>query len=137
MKIARRYSKDQGGRVKIDQPNAISFYNKTMDGVGKMDQNIGVYMINIRSKKWWCLLFRFCVDLAVNNAFQLYRLQPLNQGQKRLDLLGFRREIVQVYHARFGSEKILLVIFPQNTQRVNLDISYARMDHWIAKGNQR
>ena len=113
MKRARRYIKDQGGRVKIDQPNAISFYNETMGGVDRMDQNIGAYMINIRNKKWWWPLFRFCVDLVVNNAFQLYRLQPLNQVQKRLDLLGFRREIVQVYHARFRSEKTFPVIFPK------------------------
>ena len=63
-----------------------------MSGVDRMDENIGAYMISI---------FRFSVDLAVNNTSQLYRLQPLNQGQKRLDLLGLRREIVQVYHARF------------------------------------
>ena len=101
MKRAHRYVKDQGGRVEIDQPNAIYFYNKSMAGVDRMDRNIGAYMINIRNKKWWWPIFRFCVDLAVNNAFHLYRLQPLNQGQKRLDLLGFRRNIVQVYHARF------------------------------------
>ena len=45
MKRARRYIKDQGGRVEIDQPNAISFYSKTMGGVNRMDQNIGAYMI--------------------------------------------------------------------------------------------
>ena len=101
MKRARRYIKDQGGRVENDQPNTISFYNKTKGGVDRIDQNIGAYMINIRNKKWWWPVFPFCVDLAVNNAFQLYRLQPLNQGQKRLDLLGFRREILQVYYARF------------------------------------
>ena len=94
-------------------------------------------MINSRNKKWWWPLFRFCVDLAVNNAFQLYRLQPLNQGQKRFDPLGFRRQIVQVGHARFRSEKTLPFIFPKNTQRVNLGIRYDGIDHWIAKGNQR
>ena len=77
MKRAHRYIKDKGGRVEIDQPNSISVYNKTIGGVDRMDQNIGAYMINIRSKKWLWPLFRFCVDLAVNNAFQLYRLQPL------------------------------------------------------------
>ena len=85
-----------------------------MGGVDRMDQNIGAHMINIRNKKWWWPLFRFCVDLAVKNAFQLYHLQPLNQGQKSLgicfNLLGFRREIVQVYHSRFRSEKTLPVI---------------------------
>ena len=53
MKRTRRYIKGQGGRVEIDQPNAISFYSKTMGGADRMDQNIGAYMINIRNKKWW------------------------------------------------------------------------------------
>ena len=57
MKKKRRYIKDKGGRVEIDQPNSISVYNKTMGGVDRMDQNIGAYMINIRSKKWWWPLF--------------------------------------------------------------------------------
>ena len=139
MKRACRYIKDNGGRVEIDQPNSISVYNKTMVGVDRMDENIGAYMINIRSKKWWWPLFQFCVDLAVNNAFQLYRLQPLQQGEKQLGLLGFRREIVKVYHARFRSDKTLPLIFPvpRSTQRVIPEISYDGIDHWIAKGNQR
>ena len=59
MKRACRYIRDKDGRVEIDQPNSISIYNKTMGGVDRMDQNIGAYMINIRSKKWWWPLFRF------------------------------------------------------------------------------
>ena len=139
MKRARRYIKDKGSRVEIDQPNSISVYNKTMGGVDRMDQNIGAYMINIRSKKWWWPLFQFCVDLAVNNAFQLYCLQPLQQGEKQLDLLGFRREIVKVHHAKFQSDKTLPLIFPapRSTQRVIPKIHYNGIYHWIAKGNQR
>ena len=49
--------KDQGGRVEIDQPNAISIHSKTMGGVDRMDQNFGAYMINIGNKKWWWPLF--------------------------------------------------------------------------------
>ena len=52
MKRARRSIKDQGGRVEIGQQNAISFYNKTMGGGDRMDQNTGAYMINIHNKKW-------------------------------------------------------------------------------------
>uniref|UniRef100_A0A0K2TB89 PiggyBac transposable elementderived protein 3like [Latimeria chalumnae] n=1 Tax=Lepeophtheirus salmonis TaxID=72036 RepID=A0A0K2TB89_LEPSM len=62
-------------------------------------------MIHLRNKKWGWPLFRFCVDISINNAYQLYQLQPHNQGQKQLDLLGFRREIVEVYYKRFQSEK--------------------------------
>ena len=109
-----------------------------MGGVDRMDQTIGAYMINVCNKRWWWPLFRFCVDLAVNNAFQLYRLQPLQQGEKQLDLLGFRREIVKVYHARFRLDKTLPLIFPapRSTQRVIAEIRYDGIDHWIAKGNQ-
>ena len=137
MEKSPSFIKDQGGRVEIDQPNAISFYNKTMGAVDRMDQNNGAYMINIRNKKWWWPLFQFFVDLAVvNNAFQLYYLQSLNQGQKRLDLLGFRGEVVQVYHEDFDRRKLCLLFSQKNTQRVNLDIRYDGINHWIAKGNQ-
>ena len=84
-----------------------------MGAVDRMDQNNGAYMINIRNKKWWWPLFRFCVDLAVlNNAFQLYYLQPLNQGQKRLDLLGFRGEIVH--------RRKLCLLFSQKTPKESI-----------------
>ena len=41
MKTARHYIKDQVATVEIDQPNATSFYSKTMGGVDRIDQNIG------------------------------------------------------------------------------------------------
>ena len=50
-KRSHRYIKDQGGRVEIDQPNAICFHNKSMGGFDRADQNIGAYMINIHNKK--------------------------------------------------------------------------------------
>ena len=37
-----------------------------------MDQNTSAYMINLRTKKLWWPLFRFVVDVAVNNAYQIY-----------------------------------------------------------------
>ena len=64
------------------QTNQFFCYNKTMGGVDRMDQNIGTYMINIRNKKWWWPIFPFGVDLAVNNAFQLCSLQPLDFNMK-------------------------------------------------------
>ena len=86
---ANRYIKERGGRVETNQLNAIAVYNKTMEGVNRMDQNISAYMINIRNKKWWCIVLRSCIDLAVASAHQFYCLQPLHPGQRALDLLGF------------------------------------------------
>ncbi|CAB4067154.1 unnamed protein product [Lepeophtheirus salmonis] len=139
MKRASRYMKDNGGRVYRDQPNDISVYNRHMGGVDKLDQNISNYMINLRNKKWWWPLFCFCGDISINNAYQLYRLQPHNQGQKQLDLLGFRIEIVEVYYKRFQSENTIPFILPSSRSilKVVIDIRYVRTDHWIAKVNLR
>ena len=137
---ANCYIKERGGRVEINQPNTIAVYNKKMGRVDRMDQNISAYMINICNKKWWWPLLRFCIDLAVNNAHQLYCLQPLQPGQRALDLLGFQREIVQVYCSKYQNVgKILPDIFPapRNHQKVIPDIRYDNESHWIIKGKQR
>lgn len=77
----------------MNQPNSIAVYNRTMGGGDQMDQNIDAYVINFHTKKEWRPLFRFGVNLAANNEYQFYRLQPLQPEQKALDLLGFRREL--------------------------------------------
>ena len=43
-------------------------------------------------------MFRFCIDVAVNNAFQLYRLRKLDAEESRMDALDFRRAIVEAYY---------------------------------------
>ena len=53
----------------------------------RMGQNISCYMVHLRSKKWWWPLFRSCIDVAINNAFQLYRLRKLDAGESRMDAL--------------------------------------------------
>ena len=72
-----------------------------MDGVHCLDQNIAMYMIAHKSKKWWWSIFRFCVDPCANNAFQIYRHQTENPGQKPLNLLGFQHRIVDTYYRRY------------------------------------
>lgn len=90
----KRYVRTERQRKAIPIPKAIQVYNQYMGGIDRFDQNVAYYMTNIRSKKWWWPIFRFLLDLAVQNAFQLYRLQ---QGVETLDLLGFRRSIVITY----------------------------------------
>ena len=73
------------------QPTIINQYNPCMyiGGADHMDQNIQAFMINLRTKKWWWPLFRFAVDVAVNNAYQIYRQSHVNLGEYRLDALSF------------------------------------------------
>ena len=95
---AHGYVKAQTCRAEIDQAQSIFLCNKGMGGVDRLNQNISSYMISHRSKKWWWPVFRFCLDLSVNNAYQLYRQQKRSEGERKLDLLGFRRSIVDAYY---------------------------------------
>nr|CAH7753597.1 unnamed protein product [Callosobruchus chinensis] len=59
-----------------------------MDGVDRGNQNISLYRISVRKKKWYFPLFAQCVDMAVHNAWQLHRFQ----GGK-IDQLKFWRAL--------------------------------------------
>ena len=47
-----------------------------MGGVDRFDQNLGSYRISMRSKK----VFAFLPDVAINNAWLLYRLSPVHNS---------------------------------------------------------
>ena len=112
-----------------------------MGGVDRLDQNLACYMIQHRTKKWYWPVFRFCVDLAVQNAFQLYRLQKKVPGAPEYDLLSFRREIVQVYMQTLSPPNGLTVVFPPSRLPIECRVlSEVRTDataHWIIQGTQR
>ena len=95
---AHPYVKAQNGRSQIDYPQSIFLYNKGMGGVDCLDQQMSSYMIGNRSKKWWWPVFWFCLDLSVNNAYQLYHEQKRSEGEHKLDFLGFRRSFVDTYY---------------------------------------
>ena len=69
-----------------------------------MDQNIAYYCIQFRSKKWCAPFFMFIPDVAVQNSWLLYRKSTLYKD-KPLDLLGFRKEIVNVYRMKCSTQQ--------------------------------
>ena len=77
----------------------------SIGGVGGMDENISAYMINLCIKKWWWPLFWFVVNVAVNNAYQIYCQSHLNPREYRLDALGFRRAIVSAHYCLFTAKE--------------------------------
>ena len=126
-------------RVNIEQANIINQYNMSMEGVDRMDQNISADMIILRTKKWWWPLFQCVVDVAVNNAYQIYRQSPLNPGKYRLNAPGFRRAIVDVYYRLY--RKILpsttLFTGSRSSHHPVNNLQFDGINHWIAKGSQQ
>ena len=98
LRKAHHYVKAQNGRAEINQSQSIFLYNKGMGGVDRLDQNISSQMIGHQNKKWWWPVFCFCLDLSVNNTYQLFRQQERSEGERKLDLLGFRQGVVNTYY---------------------------------------
>ncbi|KAL1493569.1 hypothetical protein ABEB36_009272 [Hypothenemus hampei] len=87
-----RYSHKEKKRVSVQQPRVIKMYNQNMGGVDRADQNISLYCVSIRGKKWYFPLIAQCIDMAEQNAWQIHKL---NGG--RMDHLSFRRSIAQSF----------------------------------------
>lgn len=83
---ATKFSKKDKKKIHVTQPRMISVYNKHMGGVDRSDQNISLYRISIKGKKWYYPVIMQCIDMTEENAWLLHRR---NGG--KLDHLAFRR----------------------------------------------
>ena len=95
--ITKRFCRKERKKIDVKQPKIINIYNQNMGDVDRIDQNISSHMTNLRAKKWWWPLFCSGIDVSVNNAFQIYRQCDQQPGKITLDLLGFRRSIVEIF----------------------------------------
>ena len=101
---ALRWSKQARTRVRLPQPFLIRHYNQTMGGVDRMDQNVEKYRVAIRSKKWWWPILMYCIDLAVQQTWHLYRATATGRSSP-FDFLGIRQALVTVFLAQ-GKRRI-------------------------------
>lgn len=85
-----RFSQKEKKRIQVDQPNLVSKYNSYMGGVDRCDQNVSLYRVGIRGKKWYFPIIAYCLDIGIQNAWQLHR----HFGGK-LDQLSFRRTVAE------------------------------------------
>lgn len=69
-----RYDKKKKEKVKIACPFIVLEYNKHMGGVDLMDSFLGRNHITLRSKKWYLRIFFHLFDLAVTNAWIIYKI---------------------------------------------------------------
>lgn len=133
--VAQRFVRVEKKKVGVPIPRCIQIYNHGMGGVDRCDQNVACYMVRIRMKKWWWPIFRYLLDMSIQNAYQLYRLQD---GVEALDLLAFRRSIVKTYLSKYSQERSRNLFSKQLAdKRVQDDIRYDGLNHWPSKGKQR
>lgn len=67
-----------------------------MGGVDLMDSFLGRYRIKIRSRKWYISLFYHTIDMAIINAWLLYKKSNYKKGNNKVMTLGdYRSELVK------------------------------------------
>lgn len=95
-----------------------------MGGVDRSDQNISLYRVALRGKKWYFSLISHCIDMAVHNAWQLYRIHGGD-----LDQLKFRRRIATALLSQ--NKKPSTYSRGRPSSQENIDIRYDRLDHLV------
>ena len=139
---ASRWSRSEKKCVDVPQPSVITQYNRYMGGVGRMDQNISSYRISIRSRKWWWALFAYLLDVAMQNAWIVYR-RTAAATKRPLDQLDFRRDVCAVYYQKYTTERAsagraLLGRPKQMDRRVPGEVRTDGINHFLqSSGTQR
>lgn len=90
-----RYDKPHKRYVTIDRPNVVGEYNRHMGGVDLIDSIMGRYKIKLRSKRWQVRMFYHFLDLAMSNAWLLYKRvhKTKSTNEPLLSSADFREEI--------------------------------------------
>ena len=79
--VTRR--KRSGDEQEVPAPLLVKIYNRMMGGVDRADQNKGRYSVAavVRTRKWWFRIFCGLLDMAVTNAWQLYKGAFTGEGR--------------------------------------------------------
>jgi len=112
----RRSRLAQGGTEEVQKPKMVDEYNQYMGGVDKSDQLLSYYGFPHRTIKWWRRAFYHLLDLAVVQAYILYRQSP--QSGRHLRHQQFRVELAkELLHS--AGEEVIQTANPQSQPPVN------------------
>ncbi|XP_066517970.1 piggyBac transposable element-derived protein 4-like [Hoplias malabaricus] len=95
--ITRRLRQPDGTwkPCEIPLPIPVQSYNKYMGGVDLSDQRLQNYTTRRKTYRWYKTFFFHFLDMAVFNAYLLYKEQCEAKSQKPLSHLNFRRKLCE------------------------------------------
>ncbi|CAF4935258.1 unnamed protein product [Pieris macdunnoughi] len=105
----KRWSKEQKKKLGVTCPQLVRHYNQHIDvgkhicsnmlsyvdmgGVDLCDMLIALYRTSFKSRRWYMNIFGQMLDIAVNNAWLLYRRKCNMNSQKNISLKKFRQRL--------------------------------------------
>ena len=78
-----------------NKPVMVQDYNVHMLGVDKLDQLMSYYCFLRKSVKWWRKVFFWVLEVAVINAYIVYKELALKRGERPMSHLAFRRCLIE------------------------------------------
>lgn len=94
----KRYDRGAKCFIDVDAPKTVTSYNAFKGGMDVLDQSLEYYRTNMKTPKWTLKVILHFMDLAVVNAWRLYKCDSLARGipkNRILDLLEFRFQIAE------------------------------------------
>lgn len=85
-----RWSKKEKKYVSVTRPQVVKFYNVNMGGVDLADRMLAVCPNRYRTRKWTQRFISHLLDLAVSNAWILFREDEINKGMRLHTILHLR-----------------------------------------------
>ena len=102
-------------------PDNIIHYNKYMGGVDRGDQLRGYYLCRTKSRKFYKYIFYFLFDVAITNAYILYKHFHSHPSKSLLFVKDFRLQLAKELIGSYCSRRVpgrsveLFVLFSCST----------------------
>ncbi|GBO18512.1 PiggyBac transposable element-derived protein 2 [Araneus ventricosus] len=144
-KKVKRFERSTKTHKEVDCPEVVTVYNKHMGGVDLLDSHLGRHRIRMKAKKWYFRLFYHLIDLAIINAWILYKEVSLQKDPKAkvLNQKLFRTEVAEIF-CKMGKSGALKRGRPSNEVQRQLetkkkcprvvvppkDLRQDAVDHW-------
>ncbi|KAH9636515.1 hypothetical protein HF086_017681 [Spodoptera exigua] len=90
---SKNWSKEQKQKIGVTCPQLVRHYNQHMGGVDLCDMLIALYRTSFKSRRWYMNIFGQMLDIAVNNAWLLYRRNCNMKSLKNISLKKFRQKL--------------------------------------------
>ena len=110
----------------------VEMHTMGMGGIDQLDQTRRPCGQSWK-QKWLWSVFRFFLNFAVNNAFQIFKSQEHSSHFSYRYFLGFRKSVVDTYYKRYRTKNIIQNTFPaarsSDDKRVQQDVRSDNFGH--------
>lgn len=93
MESVKRYDKKNKEMIDVNCPSIVGEYNQFMGGIDLMDSLSALYKYQVRTKRWYLVIFYHTITMALVSSWLWYRRHCNLLQQKAMKLSCFQAEV--------------------------------------------